>query len=227
MPSDYVAGTDILVVRRASECEAGVSGCAAVVNGKPYIQVSKCATETALNGYSYVLDLYGTGTFNQHVRNCTAAAGLRQYYVNIYYLSSNNGQGQSIPTLKRLEFNGTGFDSVPLVEGIEQINFEYGIDWDNDGQPNGWTADPTNTPPAGCSGACDGPTNWANVVAVRINLISRNADATPTYTDGKTYTLGLDASGNAVTYTPNDHYHRHAYSSLVRVVNVSQRRETF
>jgi type IV pilus assembly protein PilW len=68
--------------------------------------------------------------------------------------------------------------------------------------------------------------NWANVVAVRINLLARNGEASPGFTDAKTYTLGLDAAGAPITYTPNDAYHRHAYSTLVRVVNVSQRRET-
>jgi type IV pilus assembly protein PilW len=65
-----------------------------------------------------------------------------------------------------------------------------------------------------------------NVVAVRINLLARNVDPTLGYTDSKTYTLGLKANDTPLTFTPNDNYKRHAYTSVVKLVDVSQRRET-
>jgi len=230
MPSDYVTGTDILVVRHAAGCEAGATNCDAAVAGTPYFQAAKCGTQVAAVNTSYEVGLQGTAAFGRQLKDCATAAGKRRYVVDIYFLSSNNGLGQAIPSLKRLELDPAnasavaGFNEVTLVEGIERLNYEYGVDTDADGQPNGWTADPTNYNPAGCVG-CTDVNNWSNVVAIRVNLVARNTDETPTYTDNKTYTLGLDASGNAVTYTPNDHYHRHAYNTVVRVVNVSQRRE--
>ena len=54
---------------------------------------------------------------------------MRQYFVRIYYISTDNGAGTSIPTLTRLDFTGTGWTTTPLVEGIEEFNIEYGIDW--------------------------------------------------------------------------------------------------
>ncbi len=220
-------GTDVLVVRRVASCEAGVAGCPGPALGAPYLQSSKCDTQLSTVTYSdvYTFGLYGTATFDRKLRNCATDAALRRYIVNIYFVSTDNGQGQNIPTLKRMEFNGINFVETPLVEGIEELNFEYGLDLTaapGDGQPDVFTADPT----AYACGTCTAASNWANVVAVRINLLARNIEASPAFADPKTYTVGLDASGAPITVAPHDGYRRHAYSTTVRVVNVSQRRES-
>jgi type IV pilus assembly protein PilW len=217
-------GTDVLVVRRASSCEASIAGCAAPQVNEPFLQVARCGTQVASIANSYRLGLQGMTVFDRQLRDCATAAPVRKYLVHIYFISTDNGQGSPIPTLKRMELTGTGFNEVPLVEGIEQLNFEYGIDTDGDGQTNGYTADPNLYRPAGCA-ACDPLSNWSNVVAVRINLLARNIDPTPGYTDAKIYTLGLDAANAPVTYEPRDSYKRHLFTTLVRLVNVSQRRE--
>jgi type IV pilus assembly protein PilW len=172
-----------------------------------------------------VIGLQGTAAFTLHMRNCTAGAGLREYLVRIYFISTDNGAGQNIPTLKRLDFNGAGFTETPLVEGIEELNIEYGIDNDGDGAPDAYTANPTTYTAAGC-GACSAAQNWSNVMTARIYLLARNIDTSPNYVDSKTYSLGRDAAGTPVTVTPADAYRRHAYSGLVRVVNAAERRDT-
>ena len=48
----------------------------------------------------------------------------------------------AVPTLKRLEFTGSGWTETPLVEGIEELNIEYGIDNNSDGAPDAYTTDP-------------------------------------------------------------------------------------
>jgi len=212
-------GTDVLVVRRVAACEAGVAGCPAVQVGAPYLQVSKCATEQA--GTPYVFGLQGTAAYTLHLRDCATLAGERQYYVRIYYLSDDNGAGVAIPTLKRRDFTGTGFVDTPLVEGIEQMNIEYGIDTDGDGLPDAYSANPTTY----VCGTCSAVSNWMNVMTARIYLLSRNIDPSVNFTDTKTYTLGVDAAGVPVTFTPGDNYHRHVYTGLVRIVNPAQRRE--
>ena len=212
-------GTDVVVVRRVAACEAGVAGCPAAQNGLPYLQVSKCATEQA--GTPYVFGLQGTAAFTLHLRDCATVAGERQYFVRIYYISDDNGSGVAIPTLKRRDFTGAGFVDTPLVEGIEQLNIEYGIDTDGDGLPDAYSADPTSY----ACGTCSAVTNWVNVMTARIYLLSRNIDPSVNFTDSKTYTLGADAAGAPVTFTPADKYHRHVYTGLVRIVNPAQRRE--
>jgi len=218
---DVKPGTDVLVVRRVSTCETGVAGCAAAVANRPYIQVSKCSAnplqETATIATLFVL-AYGTGNppFGLHTNNCVDPAKMRQYIVNIYFISVNNGQGQAIPTLTRMEFDGVQFATVPLVEGIEELNVEWGVDNNMDGAPDIYTADPT---------AYRGPTTWQNVVTAKITLLARNTEPSNNYVDQKTYTLGNDASNNPITMTYNDAYRRHVYTSTVRLVNVADRKD--
>jgi type IV pilus assembly protein PilW len=214
-------GSDVLVVRRARTCAAGVAGCQAVAAGTPYIQASLCASEVS----SYRLGLEGATTFDLKKKDCTAPAERRQYYARIYYLSTDNGDGVAVPTLMRLELTGSGWTAVPLVEGIEEFNVEYGMDSDGDGAPDAYAANPSDYPKGACTGACP-VNNWMNVVTARFHLLARNLDASPGYVDGKTYELGKDENGNAVSVTPGGPYRRHVYSALVRITNAAGRRET-
>ena len=228
---DLKANTDVVVVRRVATCEAGIAGCAAAVANRPYLQVSKCSKlplqETATIATTYVLD-YGTGNppFALHQRDCVNWAPVRQYLVSIYYISTNNGQGVAMPTLTRMEFDGVQYNIVPLVEGIEELNVEWGIDNNNDGAPDTWTADPSNYSYGGCS-TCTAVENWQRIVAARITLLARNTEASQNFTDTKTYTIGLDANTppQPITRTYNDAYRRHVYTSTVRIVNVSDRKD--
>jgi type IV pilus assembly protein PilW len=225
MPASYKAGTDVLVVRRVRACAAGVGGCEAVDADKPYLQVSLCSTESPVT--PYVLDL-GSVSPTLKLKDCSTLAGQRQYLVNIYFISTDNGTGagpcpgnpECVPTLKRLEFAADGtFAETTLVEGIEQINIEYGIDTNDDGVPDAYTTDPTNYP-TGCS-PCASVTNWRNVMTARFFVLARNIDVSPGYTDNKTYTLGSTVVGPF-----NDGYRRHIYASLVRITNPAGRRDT-
>jgi type IV pilus assembly protein PilW len=228
---NILAGTDILVVRRARTCAAGVSGCPAASGSSiPYLVVGMCATVATT--HEIVL---GTAAATLQKKDCATAASKRQYYVNIYYISTDNGSGVSVPTLKRLTFTpgtsaSTGvpanFTVDPLVEGIEQLHVEYGLDTDGDGAPDVYVTNPNDYPASACSASCQ-VTNWMNVVTTHVYLVSRNLETTPGYSDAKTYQLGT-ATGS-VTYTPVSSvagYRRHAYSALVRITNPAGRRDT-
>lgn len=212
--------TDVLVVRRARTCLAGVADCEAAIAGKPYLQVSMCASQVT----THKLGLEGVETYDRQKKSCLAAelAGKREYLVRIYFVSTDNGAGQSVPTLKRLELTGAGWETVPLVEGIEEFQLQYGVDTDGDGAPDEYVANPSAYPVAT-------PTpleSWMNVVSVQFHLLARNLEVTPNYTDTKTYHLGKDAAGNEIQVTPGLGYRRHVYSSLARVVNPAARRDT-
>lgn len=193
--SSRKSGTPVLVVRRAAtDISATASG------GTTYLQVAQCNTETA---NPFVL---GSSGFTLHKKDCVTSASLRKYIVRIYYISSCDVCGtDTIPTLKVVEFVDGVRTLVPLVEGIEHLQFEYGIDSNNDSSTDSYT---------------DTPTNWANVVAVRVSLLARNLEETAGYTSSQSYMLGTLAVPAA-----NDHYKRHAYSALIRAVNPSGRRE--
>lgn len=217
------ANTDVLVIRRARTCVAGVGDCEAATNGKPYLQVPLCSTQTV----THRLGLEGTETFDRQKKTCvtTELAGKREYLVRIYFISTDNGAGQSVPTLKRLELTGGGWAEVPLVEGVEELQMQYGLDTDGDGVPDVYVADPSDHPAGACTGNCP-VNNWMNVVTVQFHLLARNLEVSPNYTDTKTYYLGKNALGADILVTPGLGFRRHVYSSLIRIANPSGRRDT-
>lgn len=236
--TDVKTGTDVLVVRRTSTCVAGATGCDPVASGEPYFQASLCAPSTGgtelsyspTSNADYAAQFYALDTsaanLTRHKYNCTTLADLRRYRTHIYFIANNNIGTDGVPTLKRAELGAGTFSIVPLVEGIENLQFEYGIDTTaspGDGTPDVYTANPSGY--NSCAGtAC--VTYWRNVMAVKVDLLARNTETTDGYTDTKTYTLGLTAAGAANTVGPfNDRYKRHAYSTAVRLANPAGRRE--
>lgn len=235
---DVKSGTDILVIRRASTCVAGSTDCDAAGAGRPYFQASLCyptsgSVELASGNINNYFGISTDPTsLNLRRRDCATTASVRRYLTHIYFVANNNEGSDGIPTLKRAELGGTpgssAFTIVPLVEGIENIQFEYGIDTDaagdaNGGSPNAYTADP-DTFNTCLAAAC--MENWRNVVSVKLHVLARNTDKTPGYTDTKTYTLGLDAAGSQRNFGPfSDGYKRHVYQSSIRLTNPAGRRE--
>mgnify|MGYP000505809460 CR=1 FL=1 len=67
---------------------------------------------------------------------------------------------------------------TPLVDGIENLQIDYGVDTNSDGNADSYAADPASV------------TNWSNVVSVQIHLLARNTETSLGYTDTKTYNLG-------------------------------------
>ena len=222
VPGSRMAGSDVLSLRRVRGCIANTAGCDPVIGGEAYLQVSMCASAAQ----RYVLALAGSDPFALTEKDCVSPAALRRYLVNTYFVSSNNGAGRDVPTLKRLELAGGAFRDVAIAEGIERIRFEYGMDTNGDGGPEQFTADVENFTYPGCA-ACDPGANWASVMAVRVHVLARALDISPGHIDTKVYTLGRDEAGSAVLAGPfNDGYRRNVYTSVVRVMNPSTRRET-
>jgi type IV pilus assembly protein PilW len=228
--ADAVAGSDMVVVRRVASCVSGAAGCDDIA-GAPYFQASTCNSPTEL-GSPNTTDQYRLDTvlnkLDRHLKNCTPAApgpvaGIHRYLTNIYYVANNDQPGDNIRTLKRAEMTADSFKVVPLAQGIETLQLEYGIDTDGDGLANVFTADPNGYLCAGA--AC--VTNWMNTVSVKVNLLARNP--TPSYggsPDSRSYALGFKADGTANTFGPfSDLYKRHVYQSEVRLNNAAGRRE--
>jgi len=230
--SDVKPGTDVIVVRRASTCVAGAADCAAFLDGAPHIQVSLCQSPTEL-GFSptsnadyaahYFTMASAAGAFPLHKADCTTLADVRRYLVDIYFIANNNDPGDGVPTLKRAELGAGGFSIVPLIDGVENMQIDYGLDTDGDGLADVYAADPSSY--GGCTGnAC--VTNWRNAVSARIALFARNPQASGGYTDTRTYTLGIEADGSTKTVGPfNDGYKRHVYSQTVQLTNPAWRRQ--
>ena len=219
--ADLRAGTDIMVVRRASTCAVGSAGCDPQVAGDAYLQASGCATEFTAGSY-YVLDS-NVLSLNLHQKDCVTVALLYQYRTHIYFIANDDKPGDGIPTLKRAELGPGTFNIVPLVEGIENLQLEYGLDTNvpTTGAPAVYAADPNTY--NGCAPAVC-VSYWRNTVAVEVNLLARNQTPTQGYTDTKTYSLGLTAAGAPNVVGPfNDGYKRHTYSTVARLYNPASR----
>lgn len=230
--TDIKANSDVVVVRRASTCVAGTGACDSLTSGASwYMQASLCnpaAGNAELAGS--VSDYYALDTdiskLTKHKRTCTtsgcdcttpALADIRRYLTHIYYVANNNVGSDGVPTLKRAELDGNGFSTiVPLVEGIEVLRFEYGIDTNGDGIPEDYTATPDTYVCAGCNAV----SNWRNIVTAKVFVLARNTETSAGYTDAKTYTLGSAAALPSF----GDHYRRHVYGVTVKLVNVTGRR---
>lgn len=223
--SDVRAGTDILVIRRVSTCLAGAAGCATIA-GAPYFQPSLCSNGAEL------LNLDSDNWFRMHTnvanldrtqRDCATTANFRRFRTHIYFVANNDASGDGIPTLKRAELGAGVFTTTSLVNGVENLQFEYGIDSDGDGDPDAYSSNPDIF--NACTDAVCRLANWRNVTTAKVNLLIRSNTESTAHEDTKTYSLGLDANGDEVTVGPfNDGYRRHAFQSLVRLNNLVMRR---
>lgn len=216
--ANHLSGTDILVVRRAA---TAVTPLADLKSSRVYVQTR--------NDTLVIDDGNNASSFNLTKKDGVTLADIRQYHVDIYFISpcsvpagsacsASDDGGNPIPTLKRLELTANGMTTEPLVEGIEDLQIEYGIDRSSDGAPNessSGAGDAYVTNPANI-------TEWSNVAALRLFLLARNLYQSTGHNDVKSYNLG-----QAGTKGPfNDAYKRHVFSTAVRVVNPSSRRET-
>ncbi len=233
--ADYLAGTDILVVRRASTSTI-LKTAAPAPGGTRYLNQAYIQT----NPVDYKLDLgsnLATFTLTMPSANNTATydAPLRRYMVRIYFVAKCNvpstgvasdpcdagaDGGSPIPTLKMMELgvdpatlNGPAFQKIAIAEGIEHLQFDFGIDVDGDGVADTLSQCTAATP---CTAI-----DFSNVVTVQVSIVARNTETSPNYIDDKTYNLGL----KGYTAATNDHYRRHSYSALVRLNNIAMRRD--
>lgn len=223
--NNLVKGSDILVVRRTDSTPYQISDAAAGVGGQIWMQT---------NTSTYVMNQGAGATSTQFplTENTPAnpASALRQYLVHIYFLSPchvmangttcqpSDDNGRPVPTLKRLELSANGglttMNTVtPLVEGIQNLQLDYGLDNDGDGYPDSYTTTPATVG------------DWANVMSIRVSLLAQSIECTTGFTETKNFNLGMSGavSAPASSCTNGDRKH-HVFTELIRVINPSGRR---
>lgn len=187
--SNAIANAEVLVVRHVNPNPVTA---AAAVAGVPYLQVSFCDTENEFvftdTNLATSLTLKGS--------DCATVQPAWSYESRAYYVASCDecgGGGDGIPTLKVVEFAAGALLTRSLVEGVEDMHVEYGMDINGDGSPDCYVSDPTvDAAPAGCTGTWEtnDALSWANVVSVDVNLLIRSINAYPGWSDTNTYDLG-------------------------------------
>lgn len=253
MPAaNMVAGSDVLVVRRASTYKIPfvTTGASEVRANYPYLQTGAFASEIqkGVSGITNMTDLKADGSVVATTLQIRDAVGAKvageiyRYMTNIYFVapcstgSGTNGVCASgddaIPTLKRLELgvnaagNNVGFQIFPMVEGIQAVAFDSGIDNSptvanattgliGDGQPDSFARSGLSI------------LDRANTAALNIFVLARNIGQQKDFTDQKTYQMSESVlTGATYALGPfNDNYRRHVYTARATIENISQRRE--
>jgi type IV pilus assembly protein PilW len=140
---NYLAGTDVLVIRRARTTATTAEAIAGTLSAsKTYLQVSACSTEVATNDFTV-----STGTTNANPGlkrlGCSSVAADRapvwELITRMYYVASQNESGDGIPTLKMIDTSAGGTTPVTIATNVVDLHLEYGID--ASGYP--WTAGET------------------------------------------------------------------------------------
>lgn len=131
------------------------------------------------------------------------------YLHHVYYVTTENFDGQAIPVLARMELvnqNAPLMQSNTLLDGIERIRFYYGVDLDSDGEIDSYIA--ANNMPAALWQAD------AKVLAVRFFVLVRAVRPDVNYDNNNSYDLG-----DGVTFVPRDNFRRMLFSTTVNVAN--------
>jgi type IV pilus assembly protein PilW len=228
------AGSDIVVVRRVETKNS------AAIAGGHFLQASLCATDV-----DQVKISTSPGDLTLRKKDCATINDTQRMVVQIYFVASYNRPGDGIPTLKRLELmpqgttipagsvlangsiggstlGGPGFVLTPLVEGVEFMKIDYGIDSntvDGLGQADSYSAAPVC--PTSVAGTC---AEAANIVDAKIYLLARNIENTAHYQDQKRYQMGT--AGEIGPGGLDSSFKRQLYTQYVRLTNAAGRRET-
>lgn len=203
------AGTAMLVLRRAEFAAVPVASLPAGT----HLQISTCGTDPV--GKPFVVGT-SAATMDLRLRNCIDIAPARRMLARTYFVECPGAcDAGTVPRLARAELTAAGaIEVTPLVDGIENLQFEYGFDTDNDSLP-----DVYRIALSGVAGEADN--DWSNVVAVRLYLIARSQSAVAGHVDATSFDLGL----NGTLVAAGDGFKRHIHTTLVRLMNVAGWRE--
>lgn len=138
-----------------------------------------------------------------------------RYRAELYFLRpcSNKVNAHCVdglPTLVRLTLNGNKFTQQALVEGIEQLQFSYGVDQNGNQEIDGYQS-------------AHSVTDWGAVISVRLSLITRSLKADANLDEsGKEYLMAGDMAepGSAYVVSAADKkFRRKLYQREVYIRN--------
>lgn len=187
---DVVAGTDLLAVKRVADRSTSDGG---IVNNTIYMRTNGDAAAMFFGGAADTPPvLSGSET------NWTYLPQI--YYIRDYAVTASDG----IPTLCRIYLDNSSpanMTTEVLVDGVENLQIEFGVDEDDDFIANYYTAAPTAA-------------EIADAVSARIYVLAVSVNEIPEYNNDKTYALGSTTVNAA-----NDGFYRRVFSTTVVLRN--------
>ncbi|HHL19880.1 MAG TPA: hypothetical protein ENJ33_09105 [Thiothrix sp.] len=131
-----------------------------------------------------------------------STAEARKLKQAIFYVSKQSSNANNAPNLywKELNQDASSGTAKPLLENVENIQFLYGEDTDNDASPNYYVS-------------ADAVTHWNDIVSLKINLLLRSYQ--------KILSTETAVMFNGVSLTPpsGDHYMRYSFSTTIALRN--------
>lgn len=125
-----------------------------------------------------------------------------EYYSRIYFLRDYSKViGDDIPTLCLAELRGDDMETNCYVEGIEDMQLEFGIDSDDDSVPDQFVTTPTSL-------------QLEEAMVVRVYLLVRSVNEINSYTNDKIYNLGSKPIA-----AKNDGFIRRVFTTTVQMRN--------
>ena len=205
--SNHKAGTAALAVRRVDTTALPAAG---ATDGNFHLQTSRCSMDPSAPRF-----IVSTVAADFTLRSlpCTGASTVNRHITRIYYVAGCNECGRDmVPTLKRAELLAGRIVIAPIAEGIEEVTFDYAFDTDGNATPDIYQTGLSVVAGAG---------TWANVVGVRINLLTRSTEPSTGFSEEKTFSMGLAGMRGPF----RDGFKRRAYTLTSRLNNVAGPRE--
>ena len=142
----------------------------------------------------------------------SAGVDLDVYQVQAFTIRLVDTPINNRPPLRSLRIDGNIVGSstqLDVADNIQDLQFQYGLDTDNDGQVDSWS---------------DNPATIAQIKAVRVFILARTGKIDKEYFDRKTYTLAGVTVGPFTGTDPTDlntykHVHRYLLESTIVVRN--------
>lgn len=193
-------GTDVILVRRTLDTPHMTDGTVATAleNNTVYLRVEDYgASATLIKGSSFSAGDKTAGSTVDAWEYRPILFAIRQY-------SQTSGDG--IPTLCREVLTTTTGTVAPtgdcLVEGIEAIHVDFGLDTDD---PPDYEVDIYDAAPT--------VAELATAVTARIYVLARSINTVPNYTNDKTYKMG------STSVTASDSFYRRMFETTVVMRN--------
>ncbi len=197
---DAKVGSDILQLKRAIST--------------PLVDGSGDPITVAPSGNYYLVSNMNNGSiFASGAVPEIENAQVWEYQHHIYYVREETQGSNVVPVLMQGQLSNT-LSFAPIIDGIEMIRFEYGIDTETDPTVAGYGIVNAYIPAANMTDAL-----WNNaasrIISVKIYVLARGIQEDKKYQNKNTYQLG------AFDYIVNDNYRRLLFSSTVTLYNAS------
>jgi len=202
--AQIAAGTDVVAIKRVGDLPVRswdsdgnlVAGSVSLTAGTAYFFT---------NGTVAALYTAGGGTDTCTTCSVTVpqfSSNIRQYMPEIFFIRPNSSGSDGIPSLVRETLEGSSMQAQVLVEGVEDMQIEWGVDGtDTDLAPDYYTNNP------------DGA-QLSRAVTARIFLLMRSVNPVTGYVNDKSYNLG-----SKVVAAKNDAFYRRVYATTVQLRN--------